>query len=102
MKNIKLYSDTTSSTLVGQWNLDETSGTTATDSSTNSNDGTLAGGLVFTGGSVDLTATITGTINDLQIEDVSSFTDKKPSHFIDGSGNVGVVNSVDGSGVITE
>ncbi|RLA73941.1 MAG: hypothetical protein DRG11_06450, partial [Epsilonproteobacteria bacterium] len=101
MKNIKLYSDTTSSTLVGQWNLNETSGTTATDSSTNSNDGTLVG-TTFTSGNVDITATITGTINDLQIEVVSSFTDKKPSHFIDGTGDVEIVDSVDSSGVITE
>ena len=88
--------------LIARYLLNETTGTTAVDSSGNGNDGTLAGGLVFTGGSVDLTATIIGTINDLQLEDVTSFTDKKPSHFIDGNGNVGVVNSVDGSGVITE
>ncbi len=87
-----------------KYDLNETSGTTATDTSGNGNDGTLQNGFTFTGGSVDLTATITGNIENLQIEDVTGQANKKPSEFVDGTKSFEVENdnTVDASGIIAE
>ena len=84
--------------------LDKTSGTTATDSSANGNNGTLENGLVFTTGTVDVVATITGTINDLQLEDVSNQTNQNPSEFVDGVKSFGTINAntVDAGGTIAD
>ena len=60
--------------LIGHWRLDETSGTTATDSSGNGNDGTMTGGLDgatnSVSGQIDTALDFDGTDDDIDVGDI--------------------------------
>jgi len=71
-----VYGDETPTTgLVAQWMLDETSGTTAVDSSGNGHDGTHENGTtVGVAGRIDFGAEFNGTNNRVRIPDNSEFS----------------------------